>query len=423
MRRKKSTNNEERASSGFDQLPAESDFYTGAPSEKPLYQDKPLAESLRVRKTGRHQAVAGRRKEAIDPREKMALLAILKSVIMILLLVIAFFMLRKGIKLYEESVWMDTQTEVATSPVLLEVELIEEFDIENKDARELFAERIEGWKEADRLVRSADALLKRNNFDRAISQCQDALRISPSHMGALEHLGELYFEKGMIVESINSYIRLLSVDPSRDDLLEKLIKALDTHGDAPAVAYMAQWFLEENNYDEDVQYYLANALFAQEDYSDAVDAYKRVLRDSPGDVLALEKLAIAYMTLDDYEEALGALEQLRESNYRDQNYYRKIAICNAQLGKSAETVQTLGKAAHLFGQNIVVGWIQDPKLDPIREDRSFQAFADRVGGEEFRLWLEKVAKTMDGEEREDIAPQLTLPEGNQLQPDLLKPRK
>jgi len=121
------------------------------------------------------------------------------------------------------------------------------------------------------------------------------------------------------------------------------------------------------------------------------------------------------MILKEYGKALEVLERLREFNYREQRYYRKIVVCNAQMGRSLETVQTLGKAAHLFGQNVVIGWIQDPMLDPVREDRTFQAFADRVGGEEFRKWLEKVAKAMDGNEEEDIAPQLNLPE--QQRPD------
>lgn len=423
MRKKRKKNSSESGTGGFEHIPVSTDFYTGIPSEQPLYQDRPVSDSRRVRKTGRHQAVAGRRKEHIDPREKMALIAILKSAIMILLLLIAFFMLWKGIKLYEEKVWMDTQGTQEESPVMREVLLVEEFDIQNQTAREMFAERIEIWKQAERMIRSADGFLQRNNFDQAIERCQDALRLDPAHMGALERLGNLYYQKGMYIEAINSYIRLLSVDPSRKELQERLIQALDAHEDADAVVFMSRWYLERNSYDEDIQRFLANALFTKGEYAEATEAYDRVLKDSPKDVLALEQQSKAYMFLEQYDKALAALELLRETNYRDQSYYRKIAVCNAQLGKSTETVQTLGKAAHLFGQNVVMGWIQDPKLDPVREDRTFQAFADRVGGEEFRKWLEQVAKTMEGEDRKDVSPQLKLPDTDMLDRDMLKPRK
>ncbi len=423
MRRKNKKTTAERGTGGYEHLPTETDFYTGSPSEKPLYQDRPVTESHRVRKTSRHQAVQGRRKETVDPREKMALLAILKTIVMILLLGITFFMLRKGIKLYEESVWMENQVVKETSPVMKEIADVENFNITDKNANDLFHERVAIWKDATRLVRSADSLLKRDNYELAISRCQDALRINPSHTGALERLGELYFEKAMYVESINAYIRLLNIDPSRVYFQENLIKSLDKHGNAEAVVYMARWYLKENFYDGDVQRYLANALFLQENYGEAAVAYERAVKDSSKDIYSFERLAQSRIYLEEYELALETFEKLRESNYRDQNYYRQIAVCNAQLGKSTETVQTLGKAAHLFGQNIVAVWIQDPRLDPVREDRTFQTFADRVGGEEFRMWLEKVAKTMDGEERKDITPQLSFPDKSRADSLLLKPNQ
>lgn len=424
MRKTKQPKSTKRVDSGLENVPVDSEFYTGSPTERPLFQDKPVSESQRVRKTGRHQAAQGRRKEAVDPREKLALLAILKSTIIILLLVITFFALRTGVKLYEERILLATQGTVETSPVMREVALVEDFDIGNTTTREIFIERIEIWKNADRLVRSADDLMKRDNIDQAIVRCQDALRQDPTHNGALERLSNLYYVKGMTAESINSYIRLLSADPSREDFQEKLIQVLDIHGDADAVVFMAKWFLEQNHYDSDVQRYLANALYLQEEFSDAVIAYERVLKDDPRNFPALEKLAKSYMHLEDYEAALEALDKLRINNYRDQNYYRQIAVCNAQLGLSSKTVQTLGKAANLFGKNVVVGWIRDPRLDPIREDRIFQAFTVRIGGEKFKMWLDKVAKTIEEDNREEAAPQvLNRPKNEQLNADLLKAKQ
>jgi tetratricopeptide (TPR) repeat protein len=421
MKRKKKTNSAPKTSSGFDHLGTESDFYSGgSPVEQPLYQDRFQSSASSVRKTGRHQAVAGRRKETADPREKMALVAILKSIIMILLLLIAFFMLWKGVSIYEESVFMKTQGAEEISPVMREETPVEEFDIENMNSQEMFSERIEIWKEANRLVRSAEGLLLRNNYDQAIERCQDALRIDPTHMKALEYLGTLYYEKERYVEAINTFIRLLSVDPSRLDLQQKLIQALDAHQDADAVVFMSRWYLEQNEYDENVGRYLANALYQNEKYDEAAEAYARVMKFNPNDLEALEQQAKSYILLEEYDNALTCLNQLRDKNYRDPNYYRQIAVCQAQLGKGVDTVQTLQKAAHLFGQNMVIGWVQDPRLDPVREDRTFQAFADRVGGEEFRKWLEKMAQTMDGEKRDDIAPQLTLPKDSLTQPDLLR---
>jgi tetratricopeptide (TPR) repeat protein len=155
---------------------------------------------------------------------------------------------------------------------------------------------------------------------------------------------------------------------------------------------MAGWYFDQNTYDPDIQRYLANALFDQEKFAEAITAYRRVLRDSPEDILAMERLATAYMQNKQYEEALDLLETLRKKNYRNPTYYKQIVICNAQLERGKETVDALGRAAQLFGEQMTLNLIQDPQLDPVRKDAAFQNFADRVGGEEFRLWLEKMAK-------------------------------
>ncbi len=424
MKRKKQSRGGKPSVDGYDHLGSDSDFYSGSsPEVQPLYESQHNASMQHVRKTGRHQAVTGRRKETVDPREKMALVAILNSFVLILLLLIAFFLLWKGISIYEEKVLRETLSEQEVTPVLKQLVLEDDFDIEDSESRDLFAERVEIWKEAGRLVRSAEGLIQRSNYLQAISRCQEALQLNPAHIDALEHLGELYFMQGMYVEAINSYIRLLNVDPSRADIKVKLIEVLDKYRDANAVVFMARWYLEANEYNGDIQRYLANALFAKEEYEEAVEAYRRVLVDNPDDAQALEKMADAYMHLDNYADALSTLDKLESINFRDPQYYRNIAVCHAQLGHSLETVQTLGKGAHLFGQNTVIGWIQDPRLDPVREDRTFQAFADRVGGEEFRKWLEKVAQSMESERPEAIAPQLDLPKQEALDANLLQQKK
>ncbi len=338
----------------------------------------------------------GKRKEQMDIREKAALAAILRSTVMILLLLISFFVLWKGTALYEESriaADMEEETSVPEqTSVMQAVELIEDFDIRNQEERKKFAERIESWKEADRLVRSADALLLRNLYDQAIAQCQDALESDPSHLGALEHLGELYYAKKDYAAAANAYIRLMSVDPSREEIQKKLIQTLDAYGDSKAVVYMAEWYFDQNMYDPDVQRYLAHALYNQEQFKEAVVAFKRVLRDAPEDVVAMEQLTTADIQLGQYDDALDLLETLRQKNYRNPDYYKQIVICNAQLERGQETVNALGQAAQLFGEQMALGLIQDPRLDPVRKDPAFQGFADRVGGEEFRIWLEKMAQ-------------------------------
>ncbi len=408
---------------GFDRHLTNSDFYSSSAHEPPLNDETEASNTRRVRKTERHQAVSGRRKEAMDPREKLALVAILKLAILLVLLVIGFFMLRKGIGFYEESIWMEHATAPSTSPVLEEIVPLEKFDLQDQNVRDQFGARIERWKEADRLVRSADVLLQRKIYDQAIEQCQDALRKNASHRGALERLGTLYYAKTDYIEAVNVYIRLLSIDPSSAKTQKLLIQSLAALDDDRAVKYMAEWYLDENINDVDVQRYLANALYAQEEFEAAVEAYASVLRGAPKDLKTLESQADAYMQLHRYEKALVGLEKLRQKDRENPAHYKKIVMCNAQLQQGRETAQALGRAAHLFGEKIVMGWLQSPQLDPVREDRNFKAFTDRVGGEEYRQWIEKMATSMEvGGKEPDFGPQLKMPAHELQNEELLKSR-
>jgi tetratricopeptide (TPR) repeat protein len=425
MKKKQQKNTSDQASAGFENLPDTTDFYAGGTNEQPLYRGRSVTDVNQVRKTDRHHAARGRPKENIDLRERMALLSLLKASVMILLLIIAFFMLWKGIKIYEESVWLESQDELEASPVMKEVVMIEDFYIEDQETREQFAERIELWKEAERLVQSAETLLQRNNYDQAIERCQDALRLDPAHMNALDQLGRLYYAKGMHVEAANAYIRLLSVDPSSEVVQKRLIEALDVIGDYEAVMHMAEWYLDENVYDVVVQRHLANALYARGNAEDAAAAYGKVLQELPKNVFSLERQADAYMQIEEYEKALVPLNRLREINYQNISYYKQLAICNAQLKQGYETIQILGRAAQIFGDKVVMAWMPDPQLDPVRDDRNFQAFIDHVGGEGFREWLDKMAKSIEasGKKQQDVGPMLTEPKDKVLGVDILQPQK
>lgn len=378
----------EKPQGGFDHVTSTTGFYSFNPVERPLSEGGKPVESHAVGRTRRHDAAEGRGPQKMDPREKMALIAILKLAVLIIVLIIVLFMLRMGIKLYEESIWVNTVQPPEASPLLQEVDLVQEFDIADQASRDQFAERVEMWKEAERLVANADLLLQRKIYDEAILLCQEALRHDPAHLGALERLGELHYAKGDYVKAVNAYIRLLSVDPSRKDTRKKLIESLSAYGDFKAVKYMAEWYREENRFDAEVDRYLARAHFGLEEYEEAARAYERVLVEIPDDYDSMDRLATACMRIGAWEKALRPLEKLRTHRFRDPVYMKNIAVCHAQLEQPSETVQVLVRAAQTFGQQVVLSMIQDPQLDPVRTEREFRALVDRIGGEEFRMGLE-----------------------------------
>ena len=407
--------------------PSGGDFYSSPVKEQPLYVDRHEADR-RVRKTTRHKQVGGRREQRIDPREKVALMAILRSVIVIVLLLMAFVVLLKGISLYEESIVQKQELaveSVAVRPALEEeAALVANFDINNEALRKKFAERLERWKEVDRRIRVAGELYRRDINDEAIKECLTALKEDPVHAGGLELLGNIYAEEKKYDLAANAFARLMSLDPSRKETQRKLLETLDALGDYRAVEYIAEWYLRQNVYDADIERMLANAQYAAGNYEQAAESYSRVLADQPDNDDALERIAASYMKLERYEDALVPLEKLCDVNYHDPVGFKRLAGCQAQLKNGAETARVLGDAIQLFGAKMVLGWIQDPVFDPVRKEHVFQSFVDHSGGEDLRKWLEKLAEdTKKREEKKESGFGLKLPEAKDSGLLKLRPNK
>jgi len=80
--------------------------------------------------------------------------------------------------------------------------------------------------------------------------------------------------------------------------------------------------------------------------------------------------------------------------------FGQLAVCYAQLQQVNDAVNIMARAAEVFGDHIVIGWLKDPAMDVVREERIFQAFTDRVADEETRKWLEQMARKIKKEESE-----------------------
>jgi tetratricopeptide (TPR) repeat protein len=387
-------------------------------SEKPLYQDATSSKMAgSMHRTTRHYS--SKRDVVVDERDKSALIFILKLSIVALLLLVLLVVIWKGIGLYEKNMLLEAKKVMEGDQRLDLVLGTETFDIEAASKSGLFSERVKNWQEVERMVRSADAFILRNLYDQAIVRCTDALKLDPLHSGALSRLAQLHYDLGNYQDAVNVYVKLLSIEPSKVEVQEKLIRSLEAYGDYDGVRQMAEWYLESNRFDPDVQRMLANARFKEEDYEGAIEAYEKSLQAGE-DVEALHKMAAAQMMTLRYSDALASYEKLRRIEYDNPDYHFNVAVCRAQLKLPNETVNALGRAVQVFGTGTVVSWIEDPRLDAVREERAFQIFTDRLAGEEFRIRQEQLARRMSKERQEQVKTPTLRPERQTMIDEKLK---
>ena len=404
-----------------------SDFYESATGDQPLYQRHQTSNQGATRVTARHVNQRGKRKENADHRDKMALLGILKAAVLLVALVITFVLLKFGITMYEDKREREElQRELAESKGSASSSLSALPDLQNpgEDGDVPILQVVGDCEAAEILLRAADGFLLRDNFDAAMEKCKAALVVDPVHMRALEMMGRLYYEKGQYSESMGAYLHLIRIEPEREDLQLSLLRALDGLDNPDTTIKVAEWYLERHEYSHEVQKYLAYALLEKERYEDALDAFSRLLKDTPKDAEYLTRKSNILMHQQRYDDALVSLLQLKKVSAHDAGCYRNLAICYAQQENAYEAQDILGQSAHLFGPQPVVAWVQDPLMDPIRGDRGFQSFVERIGGAKFREYLEEIARKAEVEQKISISEGLNdMPDEKAITPDLLNVKK
>lgn len=117
-------------------------------------------------------------------------------------------------------------------------------------------------KKSESLMRQAERSVKEGDFVKAESEYREALSKNPSNAKANYNFGHLYADKEMEAESMNQLLKTVKTAQSKE------IKHKAFHN-------------------------LGNAYMAQEDYAQAVRAYKDALRNDPTDDETRYNLAIA----------------------------------------------------------------------------------------------------------------------------------
>ncbi|MBN2684897.1 MAG: tetratricopeptide repeat protein [Pontiellaceae bacterium] len=282
------------------------------------------------------------------------------------------------------------------------------FELENPVGKESMETLVRDCENAERLLETAVDFEVLGDLDAAIEKCLEVLKINPVHLETLEFLGELYFRQGKYAASANAYAYLIQAAPEREELQQNLLRSLVALGELESVIEVANWYQKNNEYNHDVQNYIAQAYYEGEYYEKALTAYDRLLNEKPRDVDYLGIRSEILLRLDRYDDALAALEQLQAVKGRDLYICANKTICYAQLGKAFESVQVMEQSSVLFGRDVVISWLDDALLDPIRSDQGFIIFNERIRGSEFQKYLASIERSMR-EHEAGISIDITLP--------------
>ncbi|MBN2207596.1 MAG: tetratricopeptide repeat protein [Candidatus Aminicenantes bacterium] len=108
----------------------------------------------------------------------------------------------------------------------------------------------------------------------------------------------------------------------------------------------------------DAQTYLASVLAGNRDYQGAIQAYRRVLEQSPNNVQALAGLGQVYIRLQQFADAVPLLEQAARLNPSDKEAYYNLGLAYEQVKDFAKAADAYGKYIQSQPENPWTGYLQ-----------------------------------------------------------------
>jgi len=146
-------------------------------------------------------------------------------------------------------------------------------------------------------------------LDKAKTQCERALAITPQLAEGHTCLGNVYFSTGRYEEAVQQFQRSLDLDHTSDETLRSLAAAYQKQGKASAAeeAYRKAISLRPNYWG--VYSAFGAFYYNQARYADAAGLFKKAIQLAPLNYSGYSNLGAMHLLLGQYNEAVEALKQ------------------------------------------------------------------------------------------------------------------
>jgi len=179
----------------------------------------------------------------------------------------------------------------------------------------------------------AIVLVDYGDLEAALRMYNKLLSITPADLDLLGSAANLYYNLGEYNHVVLVLQKMLTIDPQHPDALANLAMAYDKLDQNEKANLAFQRAIEVNPEDTDLVFLYAVHRYNNNSFMIAIDLFKRVLKDRPGDVESLSNIGNCYLSLAKAKR--GELQQAQQQqlslqelqNIRDdalQNYANAI---------------------------------------------------------------------------------------------------
>ncbi len=193
----------------------------------------------------------------------------------------------------------------------------------------------------------AVALADQGNFEEAIAQFDEALRINPSHADAHANVGVVLFKLGKVDQAIEHWHRALRIDPQLAQVRYNLGLALVARNKPDQAAEQFRAALQVNRHHTQAHNSLGRLLFRQGRIGEAIDHYRQALQAEPAYESPRCNLAAALAEQGYFDEAVKQLRQVLRINPNNAEAYNNLGIIRVKQGQTAEAISHYRRALRI----------------------------------------------------------------------------
>ena len=171
----------------------------------------------------------------------------------------------------------------------------------------------------------------RGQFQEAVLNFEQALRIQPASATARNGLGAGLLAEGRVDDAIREFRETLRIDPAHLNARWNLSKALVRKGDSAGAAVELETYLKQKPDNPDAQVGLAMVYFMQHRYDDALPHFQEAVRLRPDDPEIRTNLGALLASRGDLPAAIQSFEEALKLNPNDKVARDYLARARAQL--------------------------------------------------------------------------------------------
>jgi tetratricopeptide (TPR) repeat protein len=213
--------------------------------------------------------------------------------------------------------------------------------------------------------RRGNAYYEKRDYDRAIVDYDQAIRLNPSHASALSNRGAAYARKGDYDRAIENYDEAIRLNPGHADAFSNRGVAYARKGDYDRAIENYDEAIRLNPNHANALYDRGNAYRRKGDYDRAIQNYDEAIRLNPKHANAFSNRGIAYGRKGDYDRAIENYDEAIRLNpnhvnalYNRGNAYRRKGDYNQAVQDYDQVIRLNPKYADAYSNRGLVRFYQ-----------------------------------------------------------------